>query len=144
MPQKIYIASDHAGINLKKILIGFLDNKKYIIEDLGPNKPESVDYPDFAKKLVDKVKKDTSHKGILICGTGIGMCIVANKTSGIRAALCSDKYSAKMSIEHNNANVLCLGARVINETLSRIIVSEWLESRFSNVIKHQKRVNKIE
>ena len=144
MPQKIYIASDHAGINLKKTLIGFLDNKKYIIEDLGPNKSEPVDYPDFAKKLVDKVKKDTSHKGILICGTGIGMCIVANKTSGIRAALCSDKYSAKMSIEHNNANVLCLGARVINETLSRIIVSEWLESRFSNVIKHQKRVNKIE
>ena len=144
MPQKIYIASDHAGINLKKTLIGFLDNKKYIIEDLGPNKPESVDYPDFAKKLVDKVKKDTSYKGILICGTGIGMCIVANKTSGIRAALCSDKYSAKMSIEHNNANVLCLGARVINETLSKIIVSEWLESRFSNVVKHQKRVNKIE
>ena len=144
MPQKIYIASDHAGINLKKTLIGFLDNKKYIIEDLGPNKSEPVDYPDFAKKLVDKVKKDTSYKGILICGTGIGMCIVANKTSGIRAALCSDKYSAKMSIEHNNANVLCLGARVINETLSKIIVSEWLESRFSNVVKHQKRVNKIE
>lgn len=139
---KIFTASDHGGYKLRKVIIGYLRDLKKDVEDLGTDSEESVDFPDFARKLCSKIIKGKSC-GILICGTGIGMSIAANKYKGIRAALCSDVYSARMSREHNDANVLCLGGRVIGEELAKEIVKVWLESKFSGDKRHKRRLKKI-
>ena len=137
--KKILIASDHSGYELKKIITSM----GYRVEDLGIQTEESVDYPDFAKKLSNKIVEEKA-RGVLICGTGIGMSIVANKTKGVRAALCCDEYSARMSREHNDSNVLCLGARVISNGLAKSILEVWLEKDFSKDERHKRRVGKIE
>lgn len=138
---KIFIASDHAGIDLKSSVIEHIKDKFEVI-DLGPTSSDSVDYPDFAKKVCESVLKEKAL-GVLICGTGVGMSMSANKFKGIRASLCSDTFSAKMTRMHNDANVLCLGARVLGLGLALDIVDTWFENTFQEG-RHKRRVDKIE
>lgn len=138
----IAIASDHGGYELKEDLKLFLDEAGCKFNDLGAYSNESVDYPDYGVSLSRRVASGEFEKGILLCGTGIGMSIVANKIPGIRAALVNDVYSAKMSREHNDANILVMGGRVTGKSLAREIVKIWLETKFSGG-RHQKRLDKI-
>ena len=139
--KKLYIGCDHAELHMKNDLIGYLNDKGYEIEDVGPYTPESVDYPVYAKKVCDKVLADKGSLGILICGTGIGMSIAANKVKGIRAAAVSEVFSAIMTRKHNDANVLCMGARVIGIETAKI-ADGFLEAEYEGG-RHQKRVDMI-
>lgn len=141
---KIAIASDHAGLDLKSFLIKHLEEKGINIEDVGPHERVSVDYPDYAKKMCDLVLSKEADLGIAICGTGVGMSIACNKVSGIRASLCSESYTARLTRLHNDSNVLCLGARVIGEELAMDIVDEYVSTDFSNDERHIRRINKLE
>ena len=143
MSKKIYIASDHAGFALKEEIKQYLENKNFEIEDLGTNSKESVDYPNYAFKLGEKVVGDQSSLGILICGTGIGMSMAVNKIKDIRAAHCTSEKEAEMTKKHNNANVLCLGERIIDYDLAVKIVDRFLESEFEGG-RHEGRVKKID
>ena len=140
---KIAIGADHGGYSLKEILIEDLKSSGYDLEDLGTYSTDSVDYPDFSQKVCNQVTQGQADLGILICGTGIGMSIAANKHQGIRAALCGDVYSAKLTRQHNNSNVLCLGARVIGDELAKMIVHTWLDAEFEGG-RHQGRLDKLE
>lgn len=140
--KKLYIGCDHAALHMKNDLIGYLNDKGYGIEDVGPYTPESVDYPVYAKKVCDKVLADKGSLGILICGTGIGMSIAANKVKGIRAAAVSEVFSAIMTRKHNDANVLCMGARVIGIETAKMIADGFLEAEYEGG-RHQKRVDMI-
>jgi ribose 5-phosphate isomerase B len=137
------IASDHAGYGLKCEIIKHLEQKGVACEDFGTNDATtSVDYNDYGLKVAEAVSKGTHEYGIIICGTGIGISIMANKVPGIRAALCTNSYMARMSREHNNANVLALGARVTGTGLAIEIVDTWLGASFAGG-RHQKRVDKF-
>lgn len=140
---KIFLGSDHGGFNLKQKILKYLRESNFEAIDCGCFSTDSCDYPDFAK-VVCKAALEQNCFGILVCGTGIGMSISANKIKGIRAAHCANSFEAKMSREHNNANVLCLGERVIGEALAFEIVEVWLKTNFSNEEKHLRRINKIE
>lgn len=140
---KLGITSDHAGYDMKVMLIEYLESKGHEVKDFGPFSNDSVDYPDYAKKLTKSVVDGESELGIGICGTGIGMNIACNKQRGIRAALCSDSLSASLTRQHNNANVLNLGARIIGEELAKDIVDRFLSSEFE-AGRHQNRIDKIE
>lgn len=137
---KVAIGCDHGGIELKKTVVSVLQDLGHEIDDQGCNSSESVDYPNFAKSVSNQVKEGTCDCGILICGTGIGMSMVANRITGIRAALCNEMFSAKMSREHNDANILCLGARVIGPGLAAEIVRTWMTSDFAGG-RHQRRID---
>ena len=139
---KIFIGSDHGGFKLKEKIREYLEELNYEYEDIGTENKESCDYPDFAYKVAKKVA-ETNSRGILICGTGIGVSMAANKVKGIRAALAFNEYTAKMSREHNNSNVLCLGERTIKEALAKKIVKVWLDTKFSKEERHHRRVDKI-
>ncbi|MFH1421097.1 MAG: ribose 5-phosphate isomerase B [Planctomycetota bacterium] len=139
---KIAIGSDHAGFEYKKKLKESLTSQQHLVEDFGTYLEESCDYPDYAVKVAHAVADGNCSRGILICGTGIGMSIAANKVHGIRAALCCDTEAAKMSREHNNANVLCLGARRDDFSLIEEIVKVWLSTEFAGG-RHERRVNKF-
>lgn len=139
---KITIASDHAGFGLKSRILRYLTEKNLETSDLGPDGRDSVDYPDFAVKVAMSVSAGRSDLGILICGTGIGMSIAANKVPGIRAALCHNVATAEASRRHNDANVLVLGERVLDEATALQIVETWLQSEF-DAGRHQKRIEKI-
>lgn len=139
---KVAIGCDHAGIELKEQLIVLLEKMDIEQLDEGTNTPDSVDYPDFGEKVSLAVAGGKADRGILICGTGIGMSIVANKIKGIRAALCSETFSARMSRLHNDANVLVLGGRVIGKALAEEITRVWLETTFDGG-RHAKRLDKI-
>lgn len=141
MKKTIWIGSDHAGVELK-LAINEAIRKDYDIEDVGPFDATSVDYPDYAKKVGEAVVKNKDTLGILICGSGIGMSIAANKISGIRAALVTSVETAKLSKQHNNANVLCLGARTTAPDLAIEITKAWLETKFEGD-RHQRRIDKI-
>lgn len=139
----IYIGSDHGGFDLKETIKKHLEKNNIQYKDLGPNNLDNNDdYPDYALKVAKEVAK-TNGKGILICGTGIGMCITANKVKGIRAALCYDKETAKLSREHNDANVLCLGGRTTEIKKALKIVDVWLNTDFSSEERHKRRVEKM-
>lgn len=138
---KIAIGSDHGGFELKEKLIEYLKDR-YEIIDCGPENKESVDYPDYALKVCRKIEKKEADRGILICGTGLGMSYAANKFEGIRAAAVSEPFSAKMAICHNNAQVLCLGERVLGDELAKMIVDEYLTHEFDGG-RHQRRIDKI-
>ena len=140
---KIAIGADHGGFRLKKKIIEYLREKNVEFKDFGTFDEESCNYPDIAKKVSLEVATGNFNKGILICGTGIGMSIVANKTKGIRAALCADTFSARASRAHNNANILCLGQRVTGEGLALEILDTWLNSSFESG-RHKTRVDMIE
>jgi ribose 5-phosphate isomerase B len=139
--KKVLIASDHAGIGLKRSLQFSLPDWDW--EDLGPADGQRVDYPDFAEKLARKVAANEASRGILICGSGIGMCIAANKVDGIRAATAENPVSARLSREHNRSNVLCLGARFLATEYAVEITRVWLETRFTKDARHQARIDKI-
>jgi ribose 5-phosphate isomerase B len=140
--EEIPIASDHAGIRLKAAFIRTLTDLGYTPLDLGPDSDESVDYPDFGRLVAQKVSNGDSSRGILICGSGIGISIVANKFRGVRAALCYTVESARLSREHNDSNILVCGERAIPESLAIEILKTWLETPFSGG-RHQQRVDKI-
>jgi ribose 5-phosphate isomerase B len=137
---KISIASDHAGFRLKKILKEHFSEHEFI--DVGTNSEASCDYPDYAILACGKIISGEADLGIVICGTGIGMSIAANKVKGIRAALCFNEFMADMSKRHNNANVLALGAKVIDDDLAIRITDTWLKSEFEEG-RHEKRIQKI-
>ena len=139
--KKIFIASDHAGYNLKQRIISKYSKSKKII-DLGPNNKNSVDYPDFAKKLSKKVASNKESFGILICGSGTGMAIAANKIKNIRAALCYSKKNTKLSRLHNNANIITLGERLINKNKAINLIKIFLSTKFEGG-RHLRRVKKI-
>lgn len=139
---KIAIGVDHGGFPLKEIVCTLLEKQNHEVVDLGCFSKESVDYPDYATKVVEEIVSGRCSFGILICGTGIGMSIAANRNASIRAALCHDLYTAKMSREHNDANILCLGGRVLDIELALSIVDLWLKTDFAGG-RHQSRVNKM-
>lgn len=138
----IAIGCDHGGFELKNHIVNYLTNKGIEVKDFGTYSEDSVDYPDCARPVCEAVQKGEFENGILICGTGIGISMAANKFKGIRAALCSDVYSAKMTKEHNNANILCLGGRVTGRELAFMIVDAWLEAEFQGG-RHADRIAKI-
>lgn len=140
---KIALGSDHGGYQLKENLKKYLKELNVEYKDFGCNSEKSVDYPDIGFKIAREVKNRNYDKGILICGTGIGMSIVANKIKGIRASLCHDVFSARYAREHNDANILTLGGRVIDSELAKEIVKVWLNTDFSGEERHLKRLNKI-
>jgi ribose 5-phosphate isomerase B len=140
---KIALGSDHGGYQLKENLKKYLKELNVEYKDFGCNSEKSVDYPDIGFKIAIEVKNRKYDKGILICGTGIGMSIVANKIKGIRASLCHDVFSARYAREHNDANILTLGGRVIDSGLAKEIVKVWLNTDFSGEERHLKRLNKI-
>lgn len=140
---KIALGSDHGGYQLKENLKKYLKELKVEYQDFGCNSEKSVDYPDIGFKIAIEVKNRNYDRGILICGTGIGMSIVANKIKGIRASLCHDVFSARYAREHNDANILTLGGRVIGSGLAKEIVKVWLNTDFSGEERHLKRLNKI-
>ncbi|MDY6029400.1 MAG: ribose 5-phosphate isomerase B [Acidaminococcaceae bacterium] len=141
---KIAVGSDHGGLALKEHIKKYLLEKGVEVIDHGTFSEASCDYPDFADKLCSDIVSGTSGavRGILFCGTGIGISIAANKMQGIRAALCGDVFSAKMSREHNDANVLCLGGRVLGTGLAEMITDAWLETEFAGG-RHARRVEKV-
>lgn len=139
---KLAVASDHGGFSLKEEIVKSLKNQKIEILDLGNHGTESVDYPDYALKVAEMVSDGKVDGGLLMCGTGIGMCIVANKFKNVRAAVVSDPYSAKMAKEHNNANILCIGGRVVDPKKAEEIVRAWLDAKFEGG-RHDRRLDKI-
>ena len=139
---KIVIGSDHGGIHLKEVLKQHLAERGVEVSDAGTYTEESCDYPDIALKVCRDITAGKAERGILVCGTGIGMSMAANKVKGIRAALCGDVFSAAMSREHNNANVICLGERVLGAGLATRILDAWLDTEFAGG-RHERRVNKI-
>jgi len=139
---RIAIGSDHAGFKLKEMLKRQLIEKGNKVKDFGTYSEESVDYPDIAFKVAEEVSTGNFDRGILICGTGIGMCIAANKVDGIRAALCWDERSAELSRKHNNSNILCIGGRILKEKDAKKIVDIWLQTEFEGG-RHLRRVKKI-
>ncbi len=139
---KIAIASDHGGFSLKEEIIRSLRARNLDIVDLGNHGTESVDYPDYALKVAELVSEGKAERGILLCGTGIGMSIVANKFKGVRAAVVMDDYTARMSREHNDANILCLGGRVQKPKQAVALVRIWLETSFEGG-RHENRLEKI-
>lgn len=138
----IAIGSDHGGFELKNHIVKYLNEKGYDVKDYGVYNEDSVDYPDCAKPVCEAVISGEAEKGILLCGTGIGISIAANKYKGIRAALCSDVYSAVMAKQHNNANILCMGGRVLGRELAFMITDSWLKNEFLGG-RHSKRLEKI-
>ena len=138
----IGIGSDHGGFELKEEMKSFLEENGYQVKDFGTHSKESVDYPDYGRIVGEAVVAGEVDKGVVICGTGIGISISANKVKGVRAALCGDVYSARMSREHNDANVIAMGGRVLGVDLAKEILSAYLKSEFQGG-RHERRVNKI-
>ncbi len=140
--KKICIASDHGGYNLKESIKDFLINRNISIIDLGPYENKNVDYPDYAKKISKRIKEKKSDVGILVCGSGTGMAITANKIKTIRAAVCYNIKSTRLSRQHNNANIIALGARLTKKNLSLNLVKIFLETKFEGG-RHLRRIKKI-
>ena len=140
---KFYIATDHAGVDLKDYTVKLLKEKGHEVVDLGPYSKERVDYPDYAVKVAQSVLNDTAAQGILICGSGIGMSMAANRFHGIRAALCHDAYTAQVARGHNDANILCFGERIVGQGVAESILDTWIASPFEGG-RHCGRVDKIE
>jgi len=138
----IFLASDHAGVGLRRLLVDWLKSEAQVVADLGPDSEESVDYPDFATKLCARVLETEGSLGVLICGTGVGMAISANKVRGIRAASVSEVFSAEMARRHNDAQVLCLGARVVDFETAKACVKAFVSAEFEGE-RHLRRVEKI-
>ena len=141
---KIAVGSDHAGYELKEILVKHLKDRGYETDDAGTYSTESCDYPDYAKKVAEKIISGEAKTGLLVCGTGIGMSIAANKVKGIRAAVLSDEFSAEATRSHNDANILCLGARVVDEEKAIKLLDIFLDTPFSEGENHKRRISKLE
>ena len=140
---KFFIATDHAGIELKDYTVALLRTKGHEVEDMGPYSKDRVDYPDYAHKVATAVLENEGTQGILICGSGIGMSMTANRHKGIRAALCHDAYTAMVARGHNDANVLCFGERIVGKGVAESILDAWIAGSFDGG-RHCGRVEKIE
>ncbi|MDA8206256.1 MAG: ribose 5-phosphate isomerase B [Thermaerobacter sp.] len=140
---RVAVGADHAGWPLKEVLVGFLIDRGWDVEDFGTFSTESVDYPDYAAKVSEAVARGDVDRGLLLCGSGQGMCMTANKVAGVRAALAHDVVSARMAREHNDANVLTMGARFVAAPLAREILETFVSTEFAGG-RHQRRVEKID
>jgi len=139
----VAIGSDHAGLSLKKEIVRFLLEEKWQVMDVGTHDSNPVDYPDIARAVGAAILDGRSKKGILICGSGVGASVAANKLKGIRAGLCHDTYSAHQGVEHDDMNLLCLGARVVGPEVAKELVSAFLRAEFTGAERHVRRLNKI-
>ena len=139
---KIVLANDHSAVDMKKEILAHLEEKGYQVIDIGTNSPESCDYPVFGERAGKMVASGEADLGILICGTGVGISLAANKVKGVRACVCSEPYSAKLSRMHNDTNILAFGARVVGTELAKMIVDEWLAAEFEGG-RHKRRVEMI-
>jgi ribose 5-phosphate isomerase B len=142
--KRVAVGADHAGFPLKKSILDYLAQAGYEAVDLGTHSQEPVDYPDFARKVCEAVRSGDCSEGILLCGSGVGASVAANKFPGIRAGLCHDTYSAHQSREHDDCNVLCIGPRVIGEMLALEIVAAWIRAEFTHEERHNRRLAKVE
>lgn len=140
---RIAVACDHAGFPLKQAIITVIERCGHEALDLGSYDQEPVDYPDYAEKLGNVIAAKKADRGILVCGSGVGACIAANKIKGIYASVAHDTYSARQGVEHDNMNVLCLGARIIGDEIAKELVEEFLKANFSTEERHRRRVGKI-
>jgi ribose 5-phosphate isomerase B len=140
---RIAIASDHAGFKLKQDLVKYLEELGHTVVDLGTNSEDPVDYPDYAAALGNAVVGGTAERGVLICGSGVGASVAANKLKGVRAAVCHDTYSAHQGVEHDNMNVLVLGSRVIGPALADELVTAFVHATFSGEERFVRRLNKV-
>lgn len=140
---RIAIGSDHVGLELKLTIIDYLKELGYDVQDFGAYSSEKTDYPVYGVKVAEEVVKGNFDCGIIMCGTGVGISIAANKVKGIRAVVCSEPYSAKLSKEHNDTNILAFGSRVVGAELAKMIVREWLSAEFEGG-RHQKRVDMLD
>ena len=141
---RVVIGSDHAGFELKKDVAAYLREAKYQIVDVGTASNDPVDYPDYAEAVGAELQEGRADRGILICGSGVGASVAANKLRGVRAGLCHDTYSAHQGVEHDDMNVLVLGARVIGRELALELVRAFLEARFTAEERHRRRLEKVE
>jgi ribose 5-phosphate isomerase B len=140
---RIVVGSDHAGFGLKQELLPWLREQGHEIEDAGSFDPAPVDFPDIARKVADAIVTGRAERGLMVCGTGVGAAIGANKMKGIRAAVCHDVHSAHQSVEHDDVNVMCLGAQIVGPWLARDLVTAWLAARFSTAEEYRRRVAKL-
>ena len=142
---KIAVAADHAGFGLKQIVVNDLHSAGHEVFDLGTHNPgQEDDYPDFAQLACDAVRRGDTQRAVIVCGSGVGVCVAANKFPGIRAGLCHDHYSAHQGVEHDDMNVLCLGARIIGQEVAREIVQTFIAAKFSGDARHQRRLAKVQ
>ena len=139
----IAVGADHGGFHLKQEVISFLKKNRHTVTDVGAHNDKPSDYPDFALAVSDQIIRKKAVRGIIICGSGVGACIAANKIPGIRASVCHDTFSARQGVEDDDMNVLCLGARVIGPNLAEEIVMVFLKTRFSKLERHKRRLNKV-
>lgn len=144
VPIRLVIGSDHAGFPLKGPLLRILQSWNYSVKDVGSFTPDPVDFPDISLLLADEIKSGRADRGIMVCGTGVGAAIACNKIQGIRAALCHDTYSAHQCVEHDNVNVLCIGAQVIGQSVAEEILTNYLNARFSTDEQFRRRVRKLD
>jgi RpiB/LacA/LacB family sugar-phosphate isomerase len=143
MSKKIAVGSDHAGFELKQAVAEQLRKDGYEVQDFGTHSTDPVDYPDFALAVGEAVKDQKADMGIVVCGSGVGASVAANKVTGVRAALCHDTFSARQGREDDDTNVLCLGARVIGESLAMEVVKAFTNAQFSHADRHVRRLNKV-
>ncbi len=142
---KIVVAADHAGYSLKQVIAEDLQSRGWECFDLGTHDPhQPADYPDYARLVCETIRRGEAQRGIIVCGSGVGVCVAANKFPGIRAGMCHDHYSARQGVEHDDMNVLCLGARIIGPELARGIVEVFLNARFSGDSRHVRRLAKLQ
>lgn len=140
---KLAVGSDHAGFSLKKELVEWLTSQGHMIVDVGTHSTDATDYPDFAQKVGHEVIERRAERGIIVCGSGVGACVAANKIKGIRAGVCHDTFSARQGVEDDDMNTLCLGARIIGGELAREVLKAFLSAKFSGLERHQRRLNKV-
>ena len=141
---RVGIGADHAGYELKTELVEFLTEQGHEVVDIGPSALDPTDdYPDFAKALAECVLSDGAERGIMVCGSGVGASVASNKIRGIRASVCHDTYSAHQGVEHDDMNVLCLGARIVGQEVARELVTAFLSARFTGEERHQRRLDKV-
>jgi ribose 5-phosphate isomerase B len=140
---RVAVGADHAGFRYKQILADLLKQGGYEVIDMGTDGPQSVDYPDYARAVAESVARGEAERGLLVCGSAVGVCIVANKVPGVRAGVCHNIYSARQAVEHDDMNVLCLGERVIGIEVARGVMEAFMEARFSDEERHRRRLNKL-
>jgi len=140
---RIAVGSDHAGYQYKQVLADHLREAGHEVVDLGTDGPQSVDYPDYARAVAEAVARGEVERGLLVCGSAVGVCIVANKVPGIRAGVCHETYSARQAVEHDDMNVLCLGERVIGIEVAREVTDAFVAARFADEERHRRRLNKL-
>jgi RpiB/LacA/LacB family sugar-phosphate isomerase len=140
---RIAVGADHAGYPLKVQVVQFLEEQGHEVTDLGTHSIDPVDFPEYAKRVGQAVQLGKADRGVLVCGSGVGACVAANKLRGIRAALCHDTYTAHQGVEHDDVNVLCLGGRVVGSALAYDILRSWLTARYLGTGRHKRRVDQI-